>query len=208
MGGGFFPVEARRLVHIIVGNKILKRMTRQGVEVEGLEGLHVVPAGRGLLQQPRPVWEHLEAMGIEAGALMRRLGYRAETEKLPAEELAAGWHMRAEWPAAACEDPAVHAAVAAMAIDAFVGPATMRANERDLDGDWPVMMPSLDLNCWFYAPEAQRGCDWLTVRTSVPVSRAGYAVGRTQVWAGDRLTAEGMSQVALVAVPPGEGGNA
>ena len=158
--------------------------------------------------QPRPVWEHLEAMGIEAGALMRRLGYRAETEKLPAEELAAGWHMRAEWPAAACEDPAVHAAVAAMAIDAFVGPATMRANERDLDGDWPVMMPSLDLNCWFYAPEAQRGCDWLTVRTSVPVSRAGYAVGRTQVWAGDRLTAEGMSQVALVAVPPGEGGNA
>ena len=69
-------------------------------------------------------------------------------------------------------------------------------------------MPSLDLNCWFYAPEEQGGCEWLTVRTSVPVSRAGYAVGRTQVWAGDRLTAEGMSQVALVAVPPGEGGNA
>ncbi len=91
-----------------------------------------------------------------------------------------------------------------MAIDAFVGPAAMRANEWDLDGEWPVMMPSLDLNCWFYAPEEQGGCDWLTVRTSVPVSRAGYAVGRTQVWAGDCLTAEGMSQVALVPVPPAE----
>ena len=152
----------------------------------------------------RPVWQHLEEIGIEAGALMRRLGYRAETGELPAEELAAGWHARSQWPAAACDDPAVHAAVAAMAIDAFVGPATMRANAWDLDGEWPVMMPSLDLNCWFYAPEEQGGHGWLTVRTSVPVSRAGYAVGRTQVWAGDRLTAEGMSQVALVPVPPSD----
>ena len=85
-----------------------------------------------------------------------------------------------------------------MAIDAFVGPATMRANERDLVGESPVMMPSLDLNSWFYAPEAQHDGDWLTVRTSVPVTQAGYAVGRTQVWAGDRLMAEGMSQVVLV----------
>ena len=36
----------------------------------------------------------------------------------------------------------------------------------------------------------------------MPVSRAGYAVGRTQVWAGSSLLAEGMSQVALVPVPP------
>ena len=92
-----------------------------------------------------------------------------------------------------------------MAVDAFVGPATMRANEWDLDGEWPVMMPSLDLNCWFYAPEAQGYCDWLMVRTSVPVGRAGYAVGRTQVWAGDRLAAEGISQVALVPVSPLDG---
>ncbi|MGE4650029.1 MAG: acyl-CoA thioesterase domain-containing protein [Myxococcota bacterium] len=155
----------------------------------------------------RPVWQHLAEIGIEAGALTRRLGYRAETGELPAEELAAGWHARSQWPAAACDDPAVHAAVAAMAIDAFVGPATMRANERDLDGEWPVTMPSLDLNYWFYAPEEQGGCEWLTVRTSVPVSRAGYAVGRTQVWAGDHLTAEGMSQVALMPVPPSDAGS-
>jgi acyl-CoA thioesterase len=63
-------------------------------------------------------------------------------------------------------------------------------------------MPSLDLNAWFYAPEAQHDGDWLTVRTSVPVTQAGYAVGRTQVWAGDRLIAEGMSQVALVLPSP------
>ncbi|NQZ97965.1 MAG: hypothetical protein HRU01_15760 [Myxococcales bacterium] len=66
-------------------------------------------------------------------------------------------------------------------------------------------MPSLDLNCWFYAPEAQGYCDWLMVRTSVPVGRAGYAVGRTHVWAGDRLAAEGISQVALVPVSPLDG---
>ena len=159
------------------------------------------------LALPRPVWEHLEENGIEPGSLMRRVGYRTETEEFPAEDKAAGWHLRSEWPAAASDDVAVRAGVAAMAIDAFVGPAAMRANEWDLDGEWPVMTPSLDLNCWFYAPE-EGGCDWLTVRTAVPVSRAGYAVGRSQVWAGDRLTAEGMSQVALVPTPPPDGGSA
>jgi len=43
------------------------------------------------------------------------------------------------------------------------------------------------------------------VRTSVPVSQAGYAVGRSQVWGGTKLIAEGMSQVALVPVPPSAG---
>ena len=64
------------------------------------------------------------------------------------------------------------------------------------------MMPSLDLNGWFYAAEEPHYGSWLTVRTSVPVTRAGYAVGRSQVWSGDCLVAEGMSQVALVPVPP------
>lgn len=155
---------------------------------------------------PQPIWQRLEEIGIEPGSLMRRVGYRGETSEMPTDEQATGWHLRSEWPAPACDDPAVHAGVAAMAIDAFVGPAAMRANQWDLDGEWPVMMPSLDLNCWFYAPEEQRRCDWLTVRTSVPVSHAGYAVGRTQVWAGDRLTAEGMSQVALLPMPPAEAG--
>ena len=62
-----------------------------------------------------------------------------------------------------------------------------------MDDDWPVRCPSLDLTGWFYAPEAGRETDgWLATRTSVPVSRAGYAVGRTQVWARDVLVAEGM----------------
>jgi acyl-CoA thioesterase len=151
--------------------------------------------------QPRPVWQHLEELGIEPGPLMRRVGYRAQTGALPDLDDTNDWHLHSEWPAPTTSDPAVRAAAALMAIDAFVGPATMRANERDLDEEWPVMMPSLDLNGWFYAPEEQHGGDWLTVRTSVPVSRAGYAVGRTQVWSGASLLAEGMSQVALVPVP-------
>ncbi len=154
------------------------------------------------LVRPQAVWQHLEEIGIEPGHLMRRVGYRTEIEAIPPEEAAAGWHLRSEWPATTCADPAVRAAVAVMAIDAFVGPAAMRANKRDLDGEWPVMMPSLDLNSWFYALEEQQDGDWLAARTSVPVSRAGYAVGRTQVWADDALIAEGMSQVALVPVPP------
>jgi len=111
------------------------------------------------LVRPRPIWQHLEEIGIEPGQLMRRVGYRGETEPVPPEEAAAGWHVRSEWPAAACKDPSVRAAVAVMAVDAFVGPATMRANEQDLDGEWPVMMPSLDLNCWFYALEDQHDGD-------------------------------------------------
>ncbi len=154
------------------------------------------------LVRPQPVWQYCEEIGVKPERLMRRVGYRAETEAVPPEEAAAGWNLRSEWPATTCDDPAVRAAVAVMAIDVFVGPATMRANGWDLDREWPLMTPSLDLNCWFYAPEAQHDGDWLTVRTSVPVTQAGYAVGRTQVWAGDRLIAEGMSQVALVLPSP------
>ena len=158
------------------------------------------------LIRPRPVWQHLEENGREAPRMMRRVGFRGETEEVASEDAAAGWHLRSEWPAPSCAEPAICAAVAVMAIDAFVAPATMRANAWDLDQEWPVMMPSLDLTSWFYAPDAHDPeADWLTVRTSVPFSRAGYAVGRTQVWTGDRLVAEGMSQVALVPIPVGGG---
>ena len=153
------------------------------------------------LARPQPIWQHLESIGLEPSNMMRRVGFRGETdggENDPADD----WHLRSEWPASVCKDPAVQAAVAIMAIDSFVGPATMRANQRDLDGEWPVTMPSLDLTSWFYRPEA--GCqagEWLRTRTSVPATGAGYAVGRTQVWAGDVLMAEGMSQVALIPMP-------
>jgi len=154
------------------------------------------------LVRPRPVWQHIEERGRVVPRMMRRVGFRSEIEGLPPEEAAAGWHLRAQWPATRCPEPAVQAAVAVMAIDAFVAPATMRANQWDLDRDWPVMMPSLDLTGWFYAADvADRAGEWLTVRTSVPVCGSGYAVGRTQVWAAERLVAEGMSQVALVPVP-------
>jgi len=160
-----------------------------------------LPPARAL-RGPRPLWQHLDDIGVESGPLMRRLGYRGETGEPPSEESPDGWHLHADWPVPDSIDPAVRAAVAVMAIDAFVGPATMRANRQDLDRPWPVMMPSLDLNGWFYALEAPQDVGWLTVRTSVPVSRAGFAVGRSQVWADETLIAEGMSQVALVPVPP------
>ena len=133
--------------------------------------------------------------------MMRRVGFRGETEGATYDR-GDDWHLGAEWPATACEDPAVQAAVAIMAIDSFVAPATMRANQIDLDGEWPVIMPSLDLTSWFYAPEAgSQAGKWLSTRTSVPVTGAGYAVGRTQVWANDVLVAEGMSRVALLPAP-------
>jgi len=95
----------------------------------------------------------------------------------------------------------VRAAVAIMAIDVFVGPAATRANGWNLNADSPLMMPSLDLSGWFYALDGQEDENWLTVRTSVPMTHGGYAVGRTQVWAADQLIAEGMSQVALILRP-------
>lgn len=161
-------------------------------------------APMGPLVRPRPVWQLLEESGLEVPRLMRRVGFRGEPDGIPARETSGDWHLRAEWPAPTGRDAAVQAAVAVMAIDCFVAPATMRANQVPSGGDWPVMMPSLDLTSWFYAPEAT--CDageWLCTRTSVPASAAGYAVGRTQVWARDRLVAEGMSQVALVPVASG-----
>ncbi len=153
------------------------------------------------LVQPRPVWQHIEERGRRAPQMMRRVGFRGETQGAPPDEAAAGWHLRSQWPASPSADPAVRAGVAVMAIDAFVAPATLRANAWDLDTDWPVSVPTLDLTSWFYAPDHDARADWLTLRTSVPVSRAGYAVGRTQVWSGTCLLAEGMSQVALVPVP-------
>ena len=73
--------------------------------------------------RPRPVWQLLEEMGMEPTRLMRRVGFRGETGENPALE-AGDWHLLAEWPAATSPDPATQAAVALMAIDSFVGPAT------------------------------------------------------------------------------------
>ena len=174
-----------------------------GRDVEGPLAAQSLPPMPALVR-PRPVWEHLVSNGEEPSPLMRRTGFRGESEDATLRR-PDDWHIGVEWPASPCENPAVQAAVALMAIDSFVGPATMHANGRDLDGEWPVMMPSLDLNGWFYEPEKGSAAgDWLSVRTSVPVSAAGYAVGRTQVWAGEVLVAEGMSQVALLPVPSRE----
>lgn len=158
------------------------------------------------VRDARPVWQHLQAIGVEPGAVMRRVGFRGEMEACEAD--GPDWHLRSQWPWTASNDLALRAAVALLPIDCFVGPAAMRANGVDLDAPWPVIVPSLDLAAWFYAPEspvADADADgpegWLTTRTSVPVTHAGYTVGRTQVWSGDRLVAEGMSQVALVPAP-------
>lgn len=155
-----------------------------------------------VMEGARPVWRHLEELGREAPRMMRRLGYRGGLSPPPEEE-AAGWHLHSEWPAPTSADPVIRAAVSVMAVDAFVAPATLRANDHDLDEEWPVVMPSLDLTSWFYPPSDTDPdpVDWLTVRTAVPVTRAGYAVGRTQVFCGSCLVAEGMSQVALLPPP-------
>ncbi len=162
------------------------------------------------LRQPTPVASFIEAAGFEAPPLMRRVGYRGEAGDADLPNIdGPDWHIRNQWPATASQDLAVRAAMALMAIDIFVAPAAILANGVDISGPWPVIMPSLDLTAWFYAPEApsleadeQSPSGWLNARTSVPVSNAGYAVGRTQVWSGERLVAEGMSQVAMVPAPP------
>jgi hypothetical protein len=154
------------------------------------------------LRDPRPVWRVLEDIGLEPPKIMRRLGFRGEPVDVRMPDH--GWHLVSEWPGTSSDDPAVRAAVAVMAIDWCVAPATIRANGLDLNDPWPVSMPSLDLTAWFYAPEtATASADdapggWLLTRTAVPVSHAGYAVGRTQVFAGPTLVAEGMSQAMMV----------
>lgn len=156
------------------------------------------------MSEPRAVADLLEEQGLFVPPLMRRLRFRGEPGPPPIDDT---WHLHAQWPGTACESLAVRAAVAAMPIDNFVGPAAIHANRLDINAPWPAAMISIDLAAWFYAPEAApSGADaecaagWLTSRTSVPVCNAGYAVGRTQVWSGERLVAEGMSQVALL--PP------
>lgn len=163
-------------------------------------------APMGPLRTPAPVWEFLANEGMEPPPLMKRIGYRGESEAPEDPDGLGDWHLRCEWPASPSDDLAIRAAVALLPIDNFVGPAAMVANQIDLNGPWPVSMPSLDLTAWFYRPEARPPetdghAGWLRTRTSVPVSWAGYTVGRTQVWAGDRLAAEGMSQAALVPMP-------
>lgn len=163
------------------------------------QGIRAMPP----LRSPAPVWKFLEEQGIETAPLMRRVGFRGESEPPPDDYDPGDWHMKSEWPATASDDLAIRAAVMLMPIDNGVGPSAMVANQLDLNGEWPVAMPSLDLSVWFYRPEAvpdpeADGTAWLRTRSSVPVSWAGYAVGRTQVWAGELLAAEGMSQVALL----------
>jgi len=159
------------------------------------------------LREPRALADHLLEIGMEPAPIMRRTRFRGEPDDFV--EADGTWHLRAQWPAPTCEDLAVRAAVALMPIDNFVGPATIRANGVNINQMWPVAMPSVDCTAWFYAPEAppadvdaECSAGWLTSQTSVPVSHAGYAVGRTQVWSGERLTAEGISQVLLLPPPP------
>jgi hypothetical protein len=64
------------------------------------------------------------------------------------------WHLRGQWPATASHDLTLRAGVALMPIDVFVAPAANRANGVDLRRPSPVVMPSLDLAAWFYAPES------------------------------------------------------
>ena len=97
------------------------------------------------LVRPRPVWQHLEEIGVEPGRLMRRVGYRAETEAVPPEEAAAGWNLRSEWPATTCDDPAVRAAGGRLAIGAVVGPPTERADGGGAGAGVPVGVPPLRL---------------------------------------------------------------
>lgn len=191
------------------GDRELARFTASfGIDGEApLRGQAVPPMTP--LREPTPVWRFLEAVGLEPPPIMRRVGYRGE----PLEEalaLADGpeWHLRNQWPATASQDPAIRAATTLMPIDVYVAPAAIHANRVDINQPWPVIMPSLDLAAWFYAPEApaadadeQSPSGWLGSRTSVPVSHAGYAVGRTQIWSGDRFVAEGMSQVAMIPAP-------
>jgi hypothetical protein len=149
------------------------------------------------LRQPAPVWRFLDEVGIEPPPIMRRVGYRGEPLEAGPPDVDGGeWHLRNQWPGTSCQDLAVRAAVALMPIDVFVGPATILANGVDINAPWPVLMPSLDLAAWFYAPESpaadadeESPTGWLNTRTSV-------------LWSGDRFVAEGMSQVALIPAPP------
>jgi hypothetical protein len=162
------------------------------------------------IRQPTAVWRFLEEAGIEPPPLMRRVGYRGEPLEAGLPDVdGPDWHLRNQWPATASEVLAIRSATALMPIDVFVAPAAIHANRVDINEPWPVVMPSLDLAAWFYAPEAphvdadqESPAGWLSSRTSVPVTNAAYAVGRTQVWSGERLVAEGMSQVALMPAPP------
>jgi acyl-CoA thioesterase len=156
-----------------------------------------VPPLRPLVQ-PRPVWAFLEDLGIEPPRIMRRIGFHGEAADVPVHD--DGWHLGSHWPGTTSEALAVRSAVAVMAIDWCVAPATIRANGLPLNEPWPVSMPSLDLTAWFYAPEAAPPGGWLLTRTAVPVRHAGFSVGRTQVFAGTTLIAEGMSQAMLVRV--------
>lgn len=195
---------------LIDGDRELARFTacfgREGESPLRAQAVPPMPPVR----QPAPIWRSLAEVGIEPPGIMRRVGYRGETlEDGAGPPDGPEWHLRNQWPAAASDDLAIRAATALMPIDVFVAPAAILANGVDINEPWPVMMPSLDLSAWFYAPEAPAAdadeaspTGWLSSRTSVPVSNAAYATGRTQVWSGDRFVAEGMSQVALLPAPP------
>lgn len=148
------------------------------------------------LSAPQPVWQLVAERGGEPATVMRRVGFLGERADVARSD--DGWHLSSAWPATPSDDVVIRAAVTIMPIDWFVAPATMRANRLDLNEPWPVNMPSLDLTAWFYAPETAAPDGWLPTRTAVPVSHAGFSVGRTQVFAGTTLVAEGMSQAMLL----------
>lgn len=153
------------------------------------------------LVDPMPVAEVLAARGIPAPRVMERVAFRGSS----AGVVETGFHLNGDWPATRSPRPLDRAIDAVMCVDNFIAAATMRANGVDLEGPWPAMAPNLDVTAWFHPaagpdPEAHT-VDRLRVRTEVARTAGGFAVGRTQVWAGHELTAEGMSQVILLPAP-------
>jgi acyl-CoA thioesterase len=155
------------------------------------------------LEDPVPTWKLLEDAGIPVPNMMKRVGFRRPRAVTDASKRGE-WHLHADWPATYSDKPSVRAAVAIMCLDAFVAPATMVANGVDAMGRWPAIAPSIDIAAWFHdlsampPPAPPDDSRWLRVRTTVPATGGGFAVGRTQVWSGERLAAEGLSQVRLI----------
>lgn len=151
------------------------------------------------LVDPVPIAEVIAAKGVTPPRVMQRVGFRGATGDMADP----GFHLHGDWPATRSAQALDQALVATMCIDNFSAPATMRANGVTVDGPWPAMAPNVDLTAWFHprAAASGEGPARLGVRTEVARTAGGFAVGRTQVWAGAELAAEGMSQVVLIPVP-------
>ncbi|MDD9945290.1 MAG: thioesterase family protein [Myxococcales bacterium] len=150
------------------------------------------------IDDPVPVFEVTEALGVRPANMMRHVGFRTSRRLL--EGGASGdWHLLADWPSPTEDYEDGYAIAAIMCIDAFPPAASMFANGYTITDRWQVMPRSVDVTAWFYgSPATASRAGRLDVRTSVASTGAGFAVGRTQVWAEQCLVAEGMSQVVLL----------